>query len=238
MSRIIDTHKRIERIAGISFLLAIATVVISNYGINFRLIVPGNAAETAKNIQNNETLFRLNVACNLFYCIAIVVLLASLYSILKNINQTLALIAVFCRLLLVVTWCITDLNSLGALRLVGDTSYLTVFETAKLQTLARLHLASSYDAYYIGLPFWGLASAVCSYLFFRSKYIPGTLALFGLGASVWCVFCAFTFLVFPRFDLSVNASWFDMPMLIFEIVLGFWLLVKGLKRNETADMKN
>jgi len=43
------------------------------------------------------------------------------------------------------------------------------------------------------------------------------------------VFCAFAFIVFPDFDATVNAYWFDVPMTLFELVLGFWLLFKGLR---------
>ena len=223
---ITDVQRKAARVAGVSFLLAIATVIVANYGINFRLIVPGNVVDTAQHIRDNETLFRLNIACNLVYSATLIVLLSSLYIVLKNVNQTLALIAAFFRILLAVNWCITALNSLGALRLLGNTSYLSVFETTKLQTFARLNIASSWDAYYVGLPFWMLASTICSYLFFRSKYIPKALALFGIISSLWGVFCAFAFIVFPYFDSTVNAGWFDMPTLIFEIVLGFWLLFK------------
>ena len=221
-------QRKATRVAGFSFLLAIATVIVANYGINFRLIVPGNVVDTAQHIRENETLFRLNIACNLVYSATLIVLLSSLYLLLKNVNQTLALIAAFFRMLLAVTWCITALNSLGALRLLSSTSYLSVFESTKLQTLARLQLDSSWDAYYVGLPFWALASTICSYLLFRSMYIPKALALYGIISSMWCVICAFTFIVYPHFDAAVNAGWFDMPMLIFEIVLGFWLLFKRL----------
>ncbi len=230
---ITEAQKKAARVAGFSFLLAITTVIVGNYGINFRLIVPENVVDTAQHIRDHETLFRLNIACNLVYSATLIVLLSSLYVILKNINQTLALIAAFFRMLLTVTWCITALKSLDALRLLGNISYLSVFETTKLQVLARLNLASSYDAYYIGLPFWALSSAICSYLFFHSRYIPKALAAYGIISSLWCVFCAFTFLIYPHFDSTVNAGLFDIPMVLFEIVLGFWLLFKRLNR---ADM--
>ena len=157
-----------------------AIVVIANYGINFRLVVPGNAAETARNLMAHETLFRINIACNLIYVVNIVVLLAALYVVLPPVNRNLALVAAFCRLILALMWSVTALNTLGTLRLLGDASYLPVFAEGQLQTLARLHIAASYDAYYVGLPFWGLASTVCSYLWFKSRYIPRALAAFGV----------------------------------------------------------
>ena len=229
LSAIDQSQRKVARVAGFTFLFSMAIVVISNYGINFRLSVPGNAAETARNIMAHETLFRINIVCNLIYSISVGVLLATLFVILKPVNRNLALVAAFCRLVTALMWSVTALNTLGALRLLGDTAYLSVFRADQLQALARLHLDASYDAYYIGLPFWGLASTVCSYLWFKSRYIPRALAVFGVISSAWCVICAFAFIVFPHFDTTFNAYWFDMPMVIFEMALGFWLLFKRLR---------
>jgi len=234
MHSIDESQRKAARIAGFAFLSAMAIVVLANYGISFRLSVPGDAAETARNIMAHETLFRINIACNLIYVVNVVVLLTALYVILKPVNRNLALVATFCRLVLALMWAVTALNALGALRLLGNAAYLPVFKADQLQTLARLHLSSSYDAYYIGLPFWGLASMVCSYLWFKSKYVPSALAAFGVISSAWCVICAFVFIVFPRFDATVNAYWFDMPMVIFEMALGGWLLFKGLSPSGLA----
>jgi hypothetical protein len=224
-----ESQSKAARVAGFTFLFAIALVIVANYGINFRLIVPGNAADSARNILAHETLFRLNIACNLIYVVNVVALLSALYVILKPVNPGLALVATFCRLIFALMWGITALNTLGALRLLGDASYLGVFQTNQLQTLARLHLAASFDSYYVGLPFWALASTVCSVLWFKSGYIPKSLAAFGVLSSAWCLVCAFAFIVFPHFDSTVNAYWFDSPMTLFEIATGFWLLFKGLK---------
>jgi hypothetical protein len=229
ISTIDESQRKAARVAGFTFLFAMAIVVIANYGISFRLSVPGNAAETARNIMAHETLFRINIACNLLYGATIGALLSALYVILKPVDRNLALVAAFCRLAVALMWCVTALNMLGALRLLGGGTYLSVFEADRLQALARLHLDAGYDAYYIGLPFWTLASTVCSYLWFKSRYIPRALAAFGVISSAWCVFCAFTFIVFPNFQNTVHPVWFDMPMVIFEMVLGFWLLFKGLR---------
>lgn len=235
ISIIDESQRKAAKIAGFSFLFAMAIVVIANYGISFRLIVPGNAAETARNIMAHETLFRISIACDLIYLANVVVLLAALYVILKPVNRNVALVAAFCRLVYALMWGIIALNMLGALRLLGDAAYLPVFGADQLQTLARLHLAAGYDAYYVGLPFWTLASTVCSYLWFKSRYIPRALAAFGVISSAWCVFCAFAFIVFPNFQNTVHPGWFDMPMSIFEMALGLWLLFKGLGPSGLAE---
>jgi hypothetical protein len=234
ISAIDESQRKAARVVGFTFLFAMAIVVFANYGINFRLIVPGNAVDTARNIMAHETLFRINIACNLIYSAAVGVLLASLFVILKPVNRNLALVAAFCRLVFALMWSVIALNTLGALRLLGNDAYLPAFGADQLQTLARLHIDAGHDAYYVGLPFWGLASTVCSYLWFKSRYIPRALAAFGVISSAWCVICAFAFIVFPHFETTVNAYWFDMPMVIFEMVLGFWLLLKGIRPSGTS----
>lgn len=228
------TLKKTARLTGFTFLFAIAIVVFSNYSVTFRFIV-ADAAETAQNIIANQTLFRINIVCNLIYLVTLIVMLTSLYGILKQVNKNLALVAAFFRLIYALIWGIIALNIFGALRLLGDATYLSAFEADQLQALTRLHLKSSWDAYYIGLPFWGLASAVCSYLWFKSRYIPRVLAFFGIISSVWCVICAFIFIIFPNFEKTISLSLFDMPLVIFEITLGFWLLFRGLKPTGLAQ---
>jgi len=206
-----------------------AVVVFANYGLLNPLIVPGNAAETARNIVAHETQFRVAITCFLIYSASVIVLLAALYVILKPVNWGLALVGALFRLVFALLWLLTMLNMLGALRLLGSATYLQVFEADRLQALARLHIGANFDDYYVGLPFFGLAATVCAYLWFKSNYIPKGLAAFGVISSAWCVICAFVFLIFPNFNKTVNDYWFDSPMAIFEMVLSFWLLFKGLK---------
>jgi uncharacterized protein DUF4386 len=228
ISTVDESQRLAAKVVGFTFLFGMAIVVLANYGISFRLIVPGNAVDTARNIMAHETLFRLNIAFNLLYVVIIVALLSTLYVILMPVNRGLALIATLCRLVFAFMWGISALNTLGALRFLGNAPYLPVFAIDQLQTLARLRLASSYDAYYVGLPFWGLASTICSYLWFKSRYIPRVLATFGVVSSAWCVICAFAFIVFPHFEAAVSASWFDVPLVVFEMTLALWLLFRGL----------
>ena len=229
-----ESQRKAARVAGSAILLGIVIVVVANYSIDFRLIVPNNAVDTVRNIMAHETLFRINIACNLIYVMTVVILLSVLYVILKPVNRTVALVAAVCRLIFALMWGVNALNSLGALRLLGDAAYLPVFGTDQLQTLARLHISAAFDDYYVGLPFWALASTLCGYLWFQSSYIPRALAAFGVISSAWGVICAFSFIVFPHFDKMVDAYWFDVPMTIFEIALGLWLLFKGLRPSGLA----
>src|SRR5437762_8443133 len=218
-------------------MLAFTWVVFGNYGLLEPLVVPRNAADTARNILAHQTQFRVALICFITYGIGAIVLLTALYVVLAPVNRGFALAGALFRLVFAMLWLIAPLNSLAALRLLGDASYLNVFEPDRLQALARVQLAGIFDVYYVGLPFFVLAAAVGAWLWWQSNYIPNGLALFGVVSSAWCVFCAFVYLIFPNFNKVVNDYIFDSPMALFELVVSFWLLFKGLspKIQSTAE---
>ena len=229
IAKIDNSQRTAAKVAGFSLLFSMVIVVFANFALLNPLLVPGNAAETARNIIAHQTQLRIAVTCFLAYSVIVVVLLTALYVVLKPVNPGLALVGAIFRLVFASLWLLSTLNLLNALRLLGSASYLQVFEADRLQVLARLNVAATFDDYYVGLPFFGLAATVCAYLWFKSNYIPKGLALFGVVSSAWCVICAFVFLIFPTFNKIVNDWLFDTPMAIFEMVLSFWLLFKGLK---------
>lgn len=228
-----ESQRRAAKAAGFAYLITFVIVVLVNFGIHERLMVAGNAAETARNILAHERLFRIGVAGDLVYEAGLVVLLSALYVVLKPVGRTLALLAAFWRLVYAAMWVLMSLNLLIALRLLNGADYLRALGTDQSYTLARLYL-SGFDAYYVGLLFYGLASTACSYLFFKSGYIPRGLAGFGVIVSAWAAACTLAFTMFPAFAKIVNLWWFDSGLGIFELATGFWLVFKGLKHGMAA----
>ncbi|MEN3339064.1 MAG: hypothetical protein V7647_2740, partial [Acidobacteriota bacterium] len=78
-----DSQRKAARIAGLAYLLSFVTVVSVNFGIFARLIVRADPAQTARNILAHETLFRVGLVGDILYCIAVLVLSAALYVVLK-----------------------------------------------------------------------------------------------------------------------------------------------------------
>jgi hypothetical protein len=225
-----NAQRTAAKVAGISGLFAMAIVVCANYALLNPLIISRDATETARNIMAHETQFRVALIGFLSYGVIVVVLLSALYVVLKPVNHGLALVGALFRLVFAMLWLMATLNMLGALRFLGSAPYLQVFEPNRLQTLARMNLAASFDDYYVGLPFFGLAATVCAWLWYKSGYIPRALAAFGVISSGWCVICAFVYLIFPGFAKPVDPYWFDSPMALFELALSLWLLIKGLRQ--------
>jgi hypothetical protein len=227
-----ESQRKAARVAGFFYLLTFAIVVAVNFGINERLMV-SDPAQTTRNILAHERLFRIGIAGNLLYEAGLLVLLSALYVTLKPVGHTVALLAGFWRLVYASMWILMSLNQLTALRLLNGADYLHVLGIEQAQMLGRLYLSGS-DAYYVGLLFYGLASTACSYLFFKSGYIPRAIATFGVIASAWAAVCTLAFIISPDFARLVNLWWFDSGLGIFEMAAGFWLAIKGLRQGMTT----
>ena len=236
ITKIDNSQRTAAKVAGVAGLLAFVLVVFGNFVLLGPLLIPHNAVDTSRNILAHQTQFRSALTCFISYDIGAIVLATALYIILAPVNRGLALAGALFRVAFAMVWLIAPLNSLAALRLLGDTPYLKIFDPDHLQALARVQIAGSFDDYYVGLPFFGLAATVCAWLWLKSNYIPKGLSIFGVIGSAWCVFCAIVYLIFPDFNKIVNDWWFDFPMAVFELVLSFWLLFKGLP--EPAEFQN
>jgi tetrahydromethanopterin S-methyltransferase subunit F len=232
-----ESQRKAARIAGFTCLFTMAIVVFATFGVHAHLIVAGDVAETARNIIAHETMFRIGIACGLIYSVGLVVLLTALNVVLKPVNRGVALLAALWRFVYALMWVLMTINLYQGLRLLSGAEYARVFEAEQLHVLAKFYIGG-FDVYYVGLVFYSLASTACSYLWFKSNYIPKVLAAFGVISSVFCVACTLAFIVFPGFAGVVNLWWFDSPMGLFEMALSFWLVFKGLRRSGIAEPGN
>lgn len=79
----------------------------------------------------------------------------------------------------------------------------------------------------IGLVFCALGSTLFCYLLLKSRYIPRVLAWWGLLGSAISLLSSLTIIVFPAASgIAPNCY---IPVGIFEIVTGFWLLFRGIR---------
>jgi len=223
----------VARLAGTSYLLSTVLVVFANLGFVKRLVVFSNMAETMVNLARQETLFRLAVVMNLFYCIATIINICAMYILFKPVSRTASLIASLLKTLMPLTWIFIAVNSFLVLRLINVPGYSQAFGHEQFNAIVRLNLSGS-GIYYIGLLFWSLAATVYSYLFFHSGYIPKLLAILGIAASAWCFVCTVLYMIYPSFSSAVNLWWFDSPMVLFELVVSIWLLFGIAARKRVA----
>ncbi|HKQ53859.1 MAG TPA: DUF4386 domain-containing protein [Pyrinomonadaceae bacterium] len=222
------TERKAARVVGLAYLLALVPAMFAEFYVFGRLIVDDSAAQTALNIVSHERLFRVGTAANLFVFALDIILITALYVVLKTVNKNLVLLAAFWGIVETTVLVVATLSDLEVLRLLSGVDYLRVFEADRLQALARLSISAHNSAYIIGLVFAGLRSAVFCYLWLKSRYVPRVLAALGLFGSLLLAARSFSVIVFPELSQLVPVEYYASPIFIFELTMGFWLLLKGI----------
>jgi len=102
--RIDNSQRTAAKVAGVAGLLAFILVVFGNYVLLEPLVIPRNAADTARNILAHQTQFRVALICFITYGIGAIVLLTALYVVLAPVNRGLALTGALFRLVFAILW--------------------------------------------------------------------------------------------------------------------------------------
>lgn len=217
------------RVIGLCYVFGQIPAIFAEFYVTGQLIVSDNAAETARNIVAHERLFRLGTASNFIVFAGDIVLIAALYVVLERVNRNLALLAAFFRLIETAVLFAALLTDFEVLRVLSGADYLRGLDPAQLQTLARLSIGAHGSAYNVGLVLFGLGSSVFACLWSQSGYIPRALAAWGVFSSVLIAVCAFAFIIFPELRTIVTIGYYAGPIFLFEVGLGLWLLVRGIR---------
>jgi Domain of unknown function (DUF4386) len=236
------SQRRAARVYAVAFISSVALIMVAfSRGLAPILVWNDNAA-TAGNIVTHLDGYRLFLTASTVNGIAGVVLLTALYVLLRPVSRGLALFGTFSRLVYVAMWYVQLLGSFSAVRILTGGGALGL-NGKQLQAMAGLQLASGWDAYYIGLPFYALGSLFFSYLLLRSRYIPRLLAWYGLLASTFELVCGITYLNDRGFGGVVSVNYYEMPMMLFELAVSVWFLATQLRERGTqvpssADAKS
>ena len=215
------------RLAGFIYLLAMALGIFSQVYVLGR-IVDDDAARTAQQIAASEGLFRLGIVVDVITFASDVVIAWALYELLKAVDGSLALLGALLRVADAAILAVTTVSGLVTLRLLSGVGYLQAFQPSQLQSLARLYVSVRGSGFYVGFFFLGLGSAVFAYLLFRSAYVPRVLAGWGIFASLLLAIGSLGVMLSPWF--AVNAAMIYMvPMFFYEVPLGLWLLIRGVR---------
>jgi len=228
---IIDASQRkVVKVAGFMFLFAFIVPTLNWAFALSRLVVAENITATAKNILANELLFRIGITIELIMSVGLIVLGLTLYVLLKSVNRNLALLALFLKLTEAAVAAVIVLITFISLQVLNGYAYVTVLTPEQLQLPVGLLLNSHTALYSIPMVFLGLDMTIFSYLFFKSKYIPGILASFGIFSFILIFIHALMFILAPEYAmLPINQIIFWAPSGLFEIIIGIWLLSKGLR---------
>ena len=211
------------RVAGFTFLFYIAAGVAGMVLFDGATGTEGIAGKLAR-IGQHASDVRVTVLLSLLCCVAALVLAAALYGITRDEDPDLAVLALTCRVGEGVLGAITMLATLGLLWL--GTAEAGARDATPSFALGAFLLKVREWGNTIGAALFSLGSTLFSYLLLRGRMVPVALAWLGVVASVLLV------LGLPlqlAGFLGGPVTWLMwLPMLVFEVVLGLWLLIKGV----------
>jgi Domain of unknown function (DUF4386) len=214
------TRRTNAGIAGFTFLFYIGVGITSLVLFGRATSGEGIAAVLAS-IAQHATDVRVGVLLNLLECFSALVLGVTLHAITREEDPDLAMLALTCRVgegLLAATGIPSTLELLRLATAAGASAADTAAAHALGAFLLRGDMA-------ITATFFAVGSTLFSYLLLRGRMIPIPLAWLGVAASVLLV--AGLPLQLAGFLRGPLTALMWIPMLVFEVPLGLWLLIKG-----------
>lgn len=229
-----NANTKTARIAGMLYLTIILSGIFAQFFVRGSLIVPGDAAATANNIVASESLFRIGIAADLIMILCDVALAGFFYVLLKPVDNGLALLAAFFRLVQAAILGMNLLNLFLALQLVDVAGNLTVFGADQMYAQAMLYLDAHSTGYSLALVFFGIQCLVLGYLIVISGYMPKILGSLLIFAGLGYLIDSFASFLLPSYDVyaEIFALIVFVPALIGELALALWLLWKGVNVEE------
>ena len=216
------TNARDARVAGFAFLFYIA-VGITQMVLSSATHAEGTAARLAR-IAEHASRVRVNIVLSLVICVTAVVLATALHGITHEVDREVAVLGFAFRLGEGLLTALAPLPSLGLLWLATEG---TAFPAATSSALAELLLSLQGWNVNIIATLFAVGSTAFSWLLLRGRMIPVGLAWLGVVASVILVIGLPLRLVDVLGGSAAQLMW--LPMALYEIPLGFWLLFKGVR---------
>ena len=227
------SNKKLARIAGLCYLIVIATGLFAEVFVRQALTVPGDAIATAHNIQSSEMLFRFGFVADLVNFVVGLPSVIIIYVLFKSINKTLVRLAMMFVVIQTAIIAVTLLFQMTPLLILGGYKYLNSFQPDQLATLSLLSINIQALGYGIGLVFFGFYCLIIGYLIFKSAIVPRPLGiLYGISGLGYLVN---SFTMFLSKDFA-NPLFFyiAIPIFIGELSLCLWLLIMGVKEEKSG----
>jgi len=223
-----ESVTKTSRILGVAFLLQFITSLTSGAVLSQALIVPENVSESLIKIANNSPLMRLYILFDMFTALGVIFLGAALYLTLRRWNEKMALVGLGFYILEAV---LLASSRIATFSLIGiSQEYVNTGQPAYLLTMGNLALESM-D--FVGSTLHMLAfcpgAILFYYLLYKSEVVPRGLSLWGLITLLPLIVGTLT-----------NIFGYELPFILyvpyvpFELVIGIWILVKGV--NDAPDM--
>jgi len=214
-------------IAGVGLLLMAIIAPIANFVIIQGLIDPSDVAKTVSNISASSGLFRLGICLFMLVALLDIIVAWALYIYLIPVNKYLSLLAAWLRLIYATILVIVLINLINVLQLISGADFLTGFSMAQMQTQVMLSLNIFTLGWEFGLIIFGFHLLLLGYLILKAGYMRKMLGILIMLAAFGYLIDGFGKLLSADYAISISIYTF-----IGEVILIFWLLIKGRKVSE------
>jgi hypothetical protein len=212
------------RLAGFMFLFYIVTSIVGMILFNQATAGEDIGARLASIAAHMPTM-GWSFAFALLAIFNALILAVALYALTRDEDPDLALLALMCRLVE------GAINAIPAIAILALLSLATKMDATAANVTGALLLKVQEWSVIVGATVFAVGSTLYSYLFLRARSIPLSLAWLGVLASIQLV------ITVPLAGLGLirgtAAGLMWLPMLVFEVTFGLWLLIKGVNNRRS-----
>lgn len=220
---------RWARIGGASYLIIIILGLIGEMFVRGKLVVYGDPAQTARNIMDNQLLWRSGIAGDLTMHVCDAVISIVYYVLFRKVNKRIALLALFFGLIQTAVLVANKITLVLPLLLLNDPARY-MMDPVQAQGLAYLSVALHGYGFGIGLIFFGFDCLLNGWLIIESKLFPRVLGILVQVAGVCYLLNSFALILYPAFADALFPA-VMLPPLVAELSIALWLVVKGVNIN-------
>lgn len=223
-----NTSRKTAVIVGVLFLTAMVTSLLGGIWLESILNVP----DYLVSVSANEIQVIIGVLLELINCIAVVGIAVMMFSTFKKYDEGLALGYIGFRVIESAILVMAALSPLLLITLSQEYINTGAPDASYFQTIGAL--VSAGRAHLSGLlitVFFSLGALLFYYLLYQLKLIPRFISVWGLIGAVLVL----TWNLLEAFGISISAGMIlALPIILNEIFLGIWLIVKGFNSSAVA----
>lgn len=212
------TQNSIARLVGLLFLVAMAVSIAGN-GLALPII---SDPEYLQAVVRNNTKLRVSTIFMLVNSISVVGIGVLMYPLLKQRAPFIALGYVATRIIESVVLIVGIINILSLTTLAEEYTKAGATDKSYILSLGKSAIGNNWYSYNIAMIILGVGSLFFCYTLFRLKLIPRYLSVLGLVGYV--VLAASSLLAMLDFEPGLVVT---IPVFVFEVVLGIWLIRTG-----------
>jgi hypothetical protein len=227
-----ETYRKTATITGVLLIIATFASILST-----SLLPSVSASDYLVAVSANQDMVTAGALLMVIAAITSAGIAISLYPLLKNYHEALALGAVCFRLIEAVFYLVGVLGLLLLLTLSQEFVKAGTPDASSFQTLGILLLAGrNWVGFVLATTAFGLGALMYYYIFYRSDLIPRWLSGWGLVGAILTIAASMLVMFHLIGLLSTSFIVLMLPIAVQEMVLAFWLIIKGFNPSAVASL--